>query len=143
MKKKINKPPQQFPNIFRFIPESKIVKKITIYKHFFRIVSIISLVISGILLVLIIILMFYSFLSFNKLSALNNKRQQLLSDLNFWQSVSSQYEGNKDVYFQIAALEYKLGDLDKSKIYVNKALLLDPNFDEAKKLQKLLNEKIN
>jgi len=69
---------------------------------------------------------------------INNQRRDLQSKINFWQSIIDKYDGYKDAYFQKALLEYKLGQIDKAKDDNQKALLLDPNFADAKKLETVL-----
>jgi hypothetical protein len=71
-----------------------------------------------------------------------NQRQQIQYKINFWQSIAQKYNGYKDAYFQIAVLQYQLGDVRSAKQENTKALLLDPNFNDAKKLDSLL-KKIN
>jgi tetratricopeptide (TPR) repeat protein len=65
----------------------------------------------------------------------------LQSKANFWQAIIDKYDGYKDAYFQKALLEYNLGQIDKAKEDNAKALLLDPNFTDAKKLETVLNNK--
>ena len=71
---------------------------------------------------------------------INNQRQNLQSKANFWQSIINQYDGYKDAYFQKALLEYNLGQIDKAKQDNLKALLLDPNFADARKLEVVLSK---
>ena len=77
---------------------------------------------------------------FNSYRQISAQRQNLEEKINFWQSIADKYEGYKDAYFQIALLAYRLGNFEKAKEYNNKALLLDPNFEDAKKLEALLEE---
>jgi tetratricopeptide (TPR) repeat protein len=60
------------------------------------------------------------------------------SKINFWQSIADKYEGYKDAYFQMAVLDYQLGNLQKAKSENKKALSLDPNFTDAQKLEVVL-----
>lgn len=76
----------------------------------------------------------------NQTIQINNERQDLQGKANFWQAIINQYDGYKDAYFQKALLEYKLGQVDKAKQDNQKALLLDPNFTDAKKLEVLLSK---
>jgi tetratricopeptide (TPR) repeat protein len=148
-KKKVT---SQFPNIYRIITESKVVVKAK--KSWFRLLSKpklkkFLLILSGILvfatiLILIVGIVVFSFkfyenyVSYQKLL---EKRQNLQSKINFWQSVWQKYPGYKDAYFQAAILEYQLGDLQQAQNYNQKALLLDPNFENAIKLEDSLNKK--
>lgn len=149
MKKKINTP--QFPSIYRIITESAVYKnslknwnrlpnqsnlKKTLIILFVTAFSILSLI----LLTGIVVLtkdLYDKAIEINKIIV---NRQNIQRQINFWQSVSEKYPGYKDAYFKIAILQYQLGDLESSKKNNNKALLLDPSYDDAKKLEKLLNK---
>ena len=140
MKKALNSYIEQFPNIFRFIPEAKIFKKIIKSKPLFYLFAASSIFLSALFIVLIIILIASLYNNANKLAKINKERNIINSKINFWKSVTQHYDGYKDAYFQIAVLEYQLGDITQAKIYDNKALFLDPNYNDAKKLQGLLNK---
>jgi tetratricopeptide (TPR) repeat protein len=66
--------------------------------------------------------------------ALLQQREQLHNQVKYWQDISQKYQGYRDVYYRIAAIEYKLGDVSASQAYVKKALELDPNFPEGRVL---------
>jgi tetratricopeptide (TPR) repeat protein len=149
MKNKKN--PSQFPNIYRLITESTILKKLK--KLEFRLIwqskhkKYVFYSLTGfsvfltIILILGILLMgvnFYKTASEYKKVA--SERKNIQEKINFWQSIANKYEGYKDSYFQIALLEYRLGNTNKAREYNKKALLLDPNFEDSKKLQLLLEE---
>jgi len=72
---------------------------------------------------------------------INNQRQILQGKINFWQSIIDKYDGYKDAYFSKRLLEYNLGQIQKAKEDNLKALLLDPNFEDAKKLEIVLEGK--
>jgi hypothetical protein len=138
MMKKLNSLIQQFPNIFRIIPESKLVKKVLTSKAVFYLATVFALCIS---LGFIIGITFVSVsIHRNTVIVISEitKKQEIQKQINFWQSVADKYQGYKDAYLQIAVLEYNLGDLGKARQANNKALLLDPNFEDAKKLERLL-----
>jgi len=139
MKKKLNKPATQFPNIYRIIPESKLLKELLKPGPFLYFFSGFMLVVSLILIILISVLGIKFYENLNKLVQVTNQRQLIKEKINFWQSIVDRYEGYKDAHFQIAVLEYKLGDVKSAKEANTKTLLLDPNFDNAKKLEVLLN----
>jgi len=69
------------------------------------------------------------------------QRQQIQDKINFWQSIADKYEGYKDAYFQMAILDYNLGNFKKAKLDDQKALTLDPNFEDAKNLNAVLSGK--
>lgn len=62
------------------------------------------------------------------------EREHLEKEVAYWQSVADKYQGYRDVYYRIASLQFKLGNTDASKEYVQKALELDPNFPEGRVL---------
>jgi tetratricopeptide (TPR) repeat protein len=65
---------------------------------------------------------------------LQQERRQVQNNIAYWESVAARYQGYRDVYYRIAALEYKLGNISESQKYVKKALELDPNFPEGRVL---------
>ena len=94
--------------------------------------------------VLIIGIGIFSFKSFeylNQTHQVSLERQEMQERINFWQSIANKYEGYKDAYFQMAILDYQLGNFQKAKTENKKALTLDPNFEDAKKLELLLENK--
>jgi len=142
----------QFPNIYRIITENRIIKKIeklwirlsnqSKLKELFLILS--AFLVFAIISVLTVGIVIFS-LNFYKNYAIYQKlwekRQNLQSQINFWQSVWQKYPGYKDAYFQAAILEYQLSDFQKAQDYNQKALMLDPNFENAIKLEDVLNKK--
>jgi len=143
---------RQFPSIYRFITERK--EGLNSIKNKFRLSNqsklkkLLFFVSAGLVLLVVLILVFgivflgvYAFKYSLQAGKINNQRQDLQTQVNFWQSIADKYEGYKDAYFRIAVLEYQLGDFQKSKDYNKKALLLDPNFDDAKKLEVVLENK--
>jgi tetratricopeptide (TPR) repeat protein len=62
---------------------------------------------------------------------LAQQRQQMEDQVKYWEQVANKYQGYRDVYYRIAAIQYKLGNISESQAYVKKALELDPNFPEG------------
>jgi len=56
------------------------------------------------------------------------QKSQLQKEVKYWQQVADKYQGYRDVYYRIASLQYKLGNIQEAQSYVKKALELDPNF---------------
>lgn len=153
MKNKEKKhPASQFPNIYRFITENSFIHKIkksTIrlsnqskLKKIIEAISIAVVLFTVIILVLgisIASLKLYRYYKDYRL--ISAQRQNLQGQINFWQSIADKYDGYKDAYFRIAVLEYQLSDFQKAREANNKALVLDPNFDDAKKLEAILDKK--
>lgn len=150
-KKTVNKKPQQFPKNYRFITESKVFVTISNYwfrlsnqskvQKFFKWTSI-ALVALTIAVLIFGISIFSLSLSkyYQSYMQISSERQSIQSQINFWQSVSNRYEGYKDAYFRMALLQYKLGDIKNARENNRKALLLDPNFIDAKKLEDVLDK---
>ena len=142
----------QFPNIYRIITESRVVVKGR--KSWSRLsnhpkLKKFLLILSGIfvfatILILTVGIVVFSFRFYKNYASyqkLLEKRQNLQSQISFWQSVWQKYPRFKDAYFQAAILEYQLSDLQKAQDYNKKALMLDPNFENAIKLEDVLNKK--
>ena len=62
---------------------------------------------------------------------LAEQRLQTENEVRYWESLANKYQGYRDIYYKIGALEYKLGNIPESQKYVKKALELDPNFPEG------------
>ncbi|HWY79920.1 MAG TPA: tetratricopeptide repeat protein [Candidatus Sulfotelmatobacter sp.] len=62
---------------------------------------------------------------------LKQQRIQLENEVIYWKGIATKYQGYRDVYYRIAALQYKLGNVAESQKYVKRALDLDPNFPEG------------
>lgn len=62
------------------------------------------------------------------------ERAHLEREVSYWQQVADKYKGYRDVYYRIATLQFKLGNVSASQEYVKKALDLDPNFPEGRVL---------
>lgn len=62
---------------------------------------------------------------------LAQQRLQTENEVKYWENLANKYQGYRDIYYKIGALEYKLGNISESQKYVKKALELDPNFPEG------------
>jgi len=134
----------QFPSIYRRITENpsfSLSWQAKLSKITFLALASVSILISLILIVGIVFFGTKVYQSSSQIVKIANQRQDLQSKANFWQSIVDKYDGYKDAYFQKALLEYNLGQIDKAKEDNTKALLLDPNFSDAKKLETILNSK--
>jgi hypothetical protein len=69
---------------------------------------------------------------------LTNEKIKILNDLVFWQNETKRTPDYRDGYFKLAILNYQLKDYGKSQEYLNKTMLLDPNFEKGKELENLL-----
>lgn len=92
----------------------------------------------GILLVGIVIVAGNIQENIKERKSLEQKRETIKKEITYWQENARKYPGYRDAYFQLALLEYQLGDAQSSQSYLNKVESLDPNFQEAYKLEKIL-----
>ena len=137
MNNKDKKSAFEFPNIFRFITEQKYFKKIK--KHQWRLIT--AGFVSAIILGAIVIVGADSYKNYQENKRLSEKRENIETQIKFWQSINQKYPGYRDSYFELALLEYQLKDFDKSREYLKEALKLDPNFKEGRKLENILSKK--
>lgn len=92
----------------------------------------------GILLVGIFIVASNIQANIEEKKSLEQKRETIKQQITYWQENARKYPGYRDAYFQLALLEYQLGDAQSSQNYLNKVESIDPNFQEAQKLEKVL-----
>ncbi len=109
-----------FPKIYRFITES--------WK------LILCSLASAVVLVAIVFQSIALYQNLQKEKLLRQEREKTVQELNQWKGKLGEYKNYRDVYFKIAALNYKLGDMEESKIYIKKALEIDPNFKDGRVL---------
>jgi tetratricopeptide (TPR) repeat protein len=142
----------QFPNIYRIITERGVFKiplkstfrlslKPKLNKFLVIFAAMTALVVIVVSAVGIAFFSVKVYQNYQEITQINAQRQQIQSKINFWQSIADKYEGFKDAYFQMAILDYNLGNFQKAKLENVKALTLDPNFNDAKNLEEVLNNK--
>lgn len=73
-----------------------------------------------------------------ELSYAKIQRVQFTNSMHQWEVFAEAQPNYRDVYLYLAAGEYQLENFEKSSMYVQKALLIDPNFLPTKKLEALL-----
>ena len=128
-KKKTVKEENKFPSNSRFIPE----KMLNDHVIFF----------AGILCILIAILVvsFDLYINYKEQRRLSDENIKILNDLVFWQNVAEERPDYRDAYFNLALLNYQLKDFDKASENLKKALSFDPNFEQGRELETILNSK--
>lgn len=127
---------KQFPNIFRFITEAPIVKNLKKYQKRLILAGFFSaLIFLGIVIVSVDM-----YRNIQKKTQLEKEKAKILNQIKNWKSISEKYRGYRDAYFQLALLEYQLKNLAKANEYLQKTLLLDPNYKEGRKLEKLFDK---
>jgi len=112
-----------FPSFFRFITEYSFTEQqgqnIKVFLASFLSVFLLGLIfLQGVVL----------FHQLDERKFLAVQRSQLQKEVQYWQQVADKYQGYRDVYYRIASLQYKLGNVEESQSYIKKALELDPNF---------------
>lgn len=123
----------QFPKFYRTITE-----RLQIRRHgLLYIVAFVSLV----LFAVVLIVGYQTYLNYQHKQALEQKRQQILSDISFWQGIVEKYPDYRDGYFELALLEYQIKDFAKAKAYTEKSLSIDPNFEKGVVFVGILNSK--
>lgn len=120
---------RRFPERSDFLPIFKILKNMLIVSIFVAIA----------VFILFIAVDLYN--NYNKNQQIQAERQKLIHEINIWKSFSDKYKNYKEVYFQIAVREFQLGNFTTAEQYLTKTLFIDPNYEEALKLQKELNNK--
>lgn len=126
---KINFFKAKFPKIYRFFTDKSLKKAV---KTQFQIISLVLLI------VLILTFGLDLLQNLQKQKELDFQRQILTSELKTWESIAQKFPNFKDAYYQLAVLSYRLGDFEKAREYIKKALFLDPNFEKARELDRLL-----
>ncbi len=62
------------------------------------------------------------------------QRVHLTKELAYWQDVVRQYDNYRDAHFRIATLQYQLGQVNQAQKSLERVLVLDPNFEQARVL---------
>ena len=72
---------------------------------------------------------------------IDSQREIITRDLNYWEDFMSKHQNYRDAYFQASVLEYRLGNISKAKMYVEKGLALDPSSINGKRIEEFLRNK--
>lgn|SRR3989338_5930406 len=113
----------QFPNIFRSFTE-----------RYFLI-----LLVSFVLVIILAIVGLDLYKDVLEQKKIETERKETVSKIEYWQKIVDKYKDYRDAYFQLAILEYRLKNFDKSKYYLNKVLSIDPNFENGRDMEQILN----
>jgi hypothetical protein len=121
------------PEHFKFsFPKINPLKLLKLYRQILKI----SVVVVFVVTAAIVVLDLQD--NLQKKQSIDAQREVLSSDLNFWKNFIAKNNNYRDAYFQVAVLEYKLGDMSEARKYVEKGLILDPNSASGRKIEKLL-----
>lgn len=128
-KKKVIKKskPQQLPRNYRIIPESWNKDEVAFFAG------------AVFILLAIVVVTYDLFSNLGQVNSSANKKIELTRQEIFWKEQVRAHPDFRDAYFSLALVEYQLNNPEQSKLNLDKALGLDPNFKEGKELQKKLN----
>lgn len=59
----------------------------------------------------------------------------------YWEHVVAEHHDYRDGYMQLALLSYQLGNTNDARLYVERVLSLDPNFEKGREMEKKLQGK--
>lgn len=130
MKKKFYKKPKQreekLPSNYRNIPEKLNTDRTVFFVGFFCVLIAISLISLDI----------YS--NFEKQKDLTNEKFKVIREVSFWENEVRVRPYYRDGYMKLALLNFQLKNFNQSRENLDKALVLDPNFEKGKELERLL-----
>ncbi len=130
-----NKIPSQFPNIYRIITEGTDIKRILlVLKQIFLNALIVGL------FIFVLAFLYISYVNFEKLSRISAEKLDLEGKVKVWEDITKKYPGHKEAYFQAGLIHYRLKNYEKANSYVDRAIFVDPDYEDAKKLKKLIGE---
>ncbi len=109
----------QFPSIFRFIPEVKIIIICLLS------ISLLSITISQGLILL---------KNREYLKKITLERNNIEKEVIYWKKLAGNYNNYPDIYLKIASLEYALGNSHSANAFLDKALSLNPNAEQGRVL---------
>lgn len=130
MNKKEEKKESKFPKIFRFITEGSESWQLILIGFA-----------SGIVFAVLVFVALDTYKNYQQKFLLDLDRKAIINEINFWNGALGKYQGNRDAYLQLALLEYRLKDFSQSRYYLQKALFLDPNFEESRKLESIIDKR--
>jgi hypothetical protein len=90
---------------------------------------------SGLLAVALVVYMCFLFL---KLLEVKEQRLQARDSLSYWENVVARHPNFTDGYYNAGFYSYVIGDRVKAIKYIDGAIALDPGFEKALELEKLI-----
>ena len=66
------------------------------------------------------------------------QKQAIEAEIAKWEKIVMERPNYRDAYFELALLTYQLNRPDETKMYLNKVFELDPNYQPARELEKIL-----
>lgn len=71
-------------------------------------------------------------------SKMESSPEDIRKLIRYWEMIVAEKPDYRDGYLQLALLHYKLYENDKAREYLEKVLKLDPNFEPARELERIL-----
>lgn len=119
---------QVFPSIYRFITELPGVKHI--FRHKIAVFMLVCLVLIG-------AIGWSGYQLQQTIEKLNHARIQRLvtmKELAYWQKVVKEHKDYRDGYIKLSVLSYALGEKSLAKMYIAKAIQIDPYYRESQEI---------
>ncbi len=130
-KKPVKKFTFQFPNISRSITEFPVIQFVDRW--------IVLGFVAGVLIMLILLTAMDLRSSVLALEAIEKQQAQVAKEFRYWQRIVQKYNNYRDGYFKLALLSYQMGNIQEARAYLQKALQLDPNFEQGRDFERKLN----
>ena len=111
-----------FPKIYRFITER------------WKIIA--AGAVSGIIIVGIVFQSVSLYRNLQEEKRIQEERGKTEKEIAFWEKSLTKYKDSRDIYLKIASLAYRLGNTEKARESLRKALEIDPNSKEAREMEK-------
>lgn len=131
---KTKKEKNYFPNNLRFITDNFILK----FAHRKRRTLLIFFSIFLILLAIVVV-GWDGYNNYQDNKRFREERAKIEKEISFWYSIAERFPNYRDAYFELAILNYRIRKYEEAKEQLEKALRLDPNFKEGRKLEEKMN----
>lgn len=118
----------KFPSISLNIPEGWL-RKAVVNPAFLTAFT------AGFLIMAKVIVGYDIYINLGKISAIKYERSVIEAQKNEWKGIVNSYKDYRDGYYQLAVLEYRLGNLNGALDYLQKTLEIDSGFKEAEELR--------
>ncbi|MBI4091958.1 MAG: hypothetical protein HY427_02020 [Candidatus Levybacteria bacterium] len=65
-------------------------------------------------------------------------RVEITDSFNYWRGITEKHPNSPDAFYEAGYYAAELGDKSKALVFLDEALRLDPSFEKAKALEKLI-----
>lgn len=93
------------------------------------------------LLFLSVLLIFLSILvgiAYIAMDAAKGARVEIAENFNYWKGIAEKHPNSPDAFYEAGFYALRLGDKETAGKYLDEAIGLDPEFEKAKDLEKLI-----